>query len=207
VNGVLIAFQIVLIVPLFVGKWRTSLLGLACQGLLMGWIVLHRGEHVTPALAIELVDLVLVRGVAAPLVLYQVLRRQNIPRNNDVIAPNLLSWVIAIALVLLSFRLADTLVPTEGETHIVIAVSTSALLLGLLVLATRTGALSQVVGALRIENAIALLELGVGVHHESIAIRIAQTLIVVLTIGYYRWYLGYLAIEAPDAPAKEGAAL
>lgn len=198
-NGILIAFQIVLLVPLFVGTWRASLLGLSMQGFLMTWIAFHHGFHPSVESLIELVDLALLRAMLGPLLLYRVLRGQNAPRRNDVIAPNLLSWVIAFALVLLAFRLADMLVPGESELQLLIAVSTAALLLGFLVLATRTGPLSQLVGLFRIENAIALFELG-AVHRSSIGIRLGQTLVMLASIGFYRWYLAQLGID--DRPAQ-----
>ena len=39
----LVSFLVVLVVPLFAATWRTSLLGLSLQGLLLGWMAL-RGE-------------------------------------------------------------------------------------------------------------------------------------------------------------------
>jgi hydrogenase-4 component E len=205
-NGILIAFQIVLLVPLFVGTWRVSLLGLSLQGFLMAWIAFRLGFHLSVDSVIEVVDLVLLRALAGPLLLYRVLLQQNAPRHNDVIAPNLLSWVVAFSLVLLAFRLSDVLVPGESELQLLVAVSTSALLLGFLVLSTRTGPLSQLVGLLRIENAIALFELG-AVHHASIGIRLGQTAITLVSIGFYRWYLRNVSAEettvvpAPERPA------
>lgn len=113
-NGVLLAFTIVLLLPLFVGTWRTSLAGLACQGFLMAWIALGHGAHLSWDAALDVVDFVVLRAIAAPAALYVVLLKQSAPRRNDVIAPNLLSWVLAFALVLMAFRFADVLVPTEG---------------------------------------------------------------------------------------------
>ena len=48
-NALLVALLLVLLLPLFAASWRTSLLGLAGQGLLMAWIAIRlRPEHATP---------------------------------------------------------------------------------------------------------------------------------------------------------------
>ena len=203
-TGILIAFVIVLLLPLFVGTWRTSLVSLSLQGFLMGCIAWHHGLTSSPDALVEIVDLVVLRGVAGPALLYAVLLRQNAPARNDVIAPNLFSWVVAFALVLMAFRVADVLIPSEGDAQTLVGVSGSALLLGLLVLSTRTGVLSQMVGALRIENAIALFELG-DKHHSSVGVRVAQSLLLLCSLVFFRWYLVRLTAEtdlpaAPDAP-------
>jgi len=74
------------------------------------------------------------------------------------------------------------------------------------VLATQTGPFSQMVGALRIENAIALFELG-GAHtsHEDVGMRIAQTVLLIATVLLFRWYLKTLPrASAVKVSAVEG---
>lgn len=187
-NPLLIAFVGVLLIPLFVATWRLSLFGLAAQGLLMGWISYQLDPAFDTVSAwVGMFDLVVVRGLAAPLVLYAVLRSQQATSRNDVIPPNLMSWTLAIGLVFVAFRFADMLEPLQGSQHSFIAGATAGLLLGLLVLATQTGPFSQMVGALRIENAIVLFELGGG--HRDLAIQIAQSVILIATVLLFRWYL------------------
>lgn len=205
-NPVLIAFIGVLLVPLFVASWRLSLFGLAAQGLLMAWIA-YEGR---PALDtvdawVNLFDLAVVRGIGAPLALFLVLRSHRAPPRNDVLPPNLMSWTLAIAFVLIAFRFADMLVPVDGIEQSFVAVATAALLLGLLVLATQTGPFSQIVGVLRIENAIALFELG-GAHDAGDGgMRIAQTAILIASVLLFRWYLQTLPRpSAPKVSAIEG---
>jgi hydrogenase-4 membrane subunit HyfE len=203
-NPFLIAFIGVLLVPLFVASWRISLFGLLVQGLLMAWLSyqLHPSFDSVSAW-IGMFDLVIVRGLGAPLLLYAVLRGQGASARSDVIPPNLMSWTLAIALVLVAFRFADMLVPAQGEEHAFVAGATAALLLGLLVLATQTGPFSQMVGALRIENGIALFELRDG-HHE-LAMQGAQTVISIATVLLFRWYLATLPrASATKVSAVEG---
>lgn len=186
-NPILIAFVGVLLLPLFVASWRISLLGLALQGLLMAWIRYDLDPALDSYTAwLGMVDLVLVRGLVAPIALYSVLRAQHATARNDVIPPNLMSWSLAIALLLVAFRFADMLVPLEGNSHSFVAGASAAVLLGLLVLATQVGPFSQMIGALRIENGIAMLELG---GHGDPLMQTAQTAILIVTVLMFRWYL------------------
>lgn len=202
-NPVLIAFVGVLLVPLFVASWRISLMGLALQAFLMAW----SAYELHPALDsvgawVGMLDMVVVRGLGAPIALYAVLRSQGATARTDVIPPNLMSWTLAIALVLVAFRFADMLVPIEGTEHSFVAGASAGILLGLLVLATQTGPFSQMVGVLRIENGIAMFELGG--HHDP-AMQIAQTVILVATILLFRWYLKTLPrASAVKVSAVEG---
>jgi hydrogenase-4 membrane subunit HyfE len=203
VNPILIAFVGVLMLPQFVASWRLSLFGLALQGLLMGWISydLHAALDSLGAW-IQMIDLVVVRGLAAPIALYAVLRGQRASARHDVIPPNLMSWTLVLVLVLAAFRFADMLVPAGGDAHSFVAAACAGVLLGVLVLSTQTGPFSQMVGVLRIENGIAMFELGG--HHDP-AMQAAQTLILIATILLFRWYLKTLPrASAAKVSAVEG---
>ncbi|MGE0396216.1 MAG: hypothetical protein AB7T06_05790 [Kofleriaceae bacterium] len=203
-NPLLIAFIGVLLLPLFVTSWRLSLLALAAQALLMAWI----GYQLDPALDsaeawVRLFDLVVVRGLGAPIVLYAVLRSQRASARNDMVPPNLMSLTLAIALVFVAFRFTDMLVPVASDEHSFVLGATVGLLLGLLVLATQTGPFSQMMGALRIENGIAFFELGS--NHAPLAMHVAQTIILVATVLLFRWYLRTLPrTNAAKVSAVEG---
>jgi hydrogenase-4 component E len=205
-NPLLIALVGVMIVPLFVASWRLSLFALAGQGLLMASISYQLDpsfDSVGPWL--RLFDLVVVRGLAAPFVLYAVLLRQRAPSRNDVIPPNLMSWTLAITLVFVAFRFAGLLVPVEGEEHGFVAAASAGVLLGFLVLATQTGPFSQMVGVLRIENGIALLELSGVRSDEGLPMQAAQTAVLIGTIAMFRWYLATLPrTEVAKTSAVEG---
>lgn len=198
----LVALLLVLLVPLFVGKWRTSLLGLSCQGLLTAWIAVRLHPDLANVEAwIGLADLVILRGILAPWLLASEMRRQAAPPRSDVIPPNMLSWALALGSVLVAFHFAEALVREPGEEQALVAVATVGLLLGFLVLATQPKPFSQMVGTLRIENAIALFEVGGGSQHREIGVHIGQLVIVLTTIVLYRWYLATL--EAADAPQAD----
>ena len=133
----LIAYLLVALVPLFVAAWRTSLMGLALQGLLLGWMAVALGtEFSSPARVALLVELFVVRGLVVPIYLYRVLSALKTPRRSDVIPANLLYWTIVGVLVVISFRFgSNVLAEEEAQTHL--AVAAAALMLGLLVLASQ----------------------------------------------------------------------
>ncbi len=194
----LIAFLAVLLMPLFIASWRTSLLGLSCQGALMGWMAYRHDHHLSVDTALAFADLVIVRAMLAPLLLYRVLRSQNAAPRNDVIPPNLLSWTAAIVLVVFAFQFAGVVIPQESDEQTLVAISAAGLLLGLLVLASQSNPFSQMVGALRVANAIALFELGDPGHHEAIGVRLAQTATLMITASMFAWYLRTL--KSPTSP-------
>ena len=103
----------------------------------------------------------------------------------------------------MAFRLADVLVTTEGDSRTLVAVATSSVLLGLLILATRSGPFSQMLGTLRLENGIALFELGAPGHHEALGLRVAQVFVFACTVGFFRWYLVHLHADESAAPVSE----
>lgn len=201
-SPLLIALLGVMLLPLFVATWRTSLAGLSCQGFLMAWIAYRMAPPVGASDWLTMVDLVLVRGLWAPFALYGVLRANKAPSRNDVIPPNLLSWATALVMVMVAFSFAEVLVPESGQQQTLVAVATSGVLLGFLVLATQSGPFSQMIGVLRLENGIALFELGGEHHHEAAFLRVGQIAVVVLGIALYR---RYLAMLSASAPAIDGA--
>jgi hypothetical protein len=80
-------------------------------------------------------------------------------------------------------------------------VAAAAVLLAFLVLASQSTPFGQVVGALRLENGIALLELGGEHEHQSLVTQVGQLVIVVATIGLYVWLLRGFS-EGASAPVE-----
>jgi hydrogenase-4 component E len=205
-TGLLIAFTIVALVPLFAATWRTSLLGLSLQGALLAWLALRHGATLSIDTGLTVIDTVVLRALLAPAVIYVVMLDRNGPARNDVIAANLFSWATAIGLVVVAFRTADALIPAEGDEQMLVAVSSAAFLLGMLVLSTARGTLSQIIGLLRIENAIALFELGGSHPQGDRGIRIGMTVLLFASIAFCRWYLTNVPREGqPESVADTGA--
>lgn len=177
----LVAFLIVAVGPLFIATWRTSLIGLGLQGLLMTAMLAQRGWHPSFAAAVLLLDLLVLRTWFVPRHLYGILIRQSRPRRNDPIPANMLSWTLAGTLVILAFHFANLLLPDGGVESTHLAVATASLLLGLLVLGSENTTFSQVTGVLRIENAIALFELASG-HGLPLPVQVGVTAILLITV-------------------------
>jgi hydrogenase-4 component E len=197
----LIAFLVVAVAPLLIATWRTSLLALGLQGLLLTAMFLQRGWPTTASGAVLLLDLVVLRTWFVPRTLHGILRGQNAPRRNDVIPANLLSWAVAATLVFVAFRFAARVCPEGGEAATHVAVATAALLLGFLVLATQRRTFGQVVGALRLENAIALFELSGG-HALPLAVQLGVTGVLVLTVLTFGAFVRRLGAAPAPSPAR-----
>lgn len=184
----LVAFLIVVLGPLFIATWRTSVIGLGLQGLVLTAILAQRGWHPSPSAAVLLLDLVVLRSWFLPRHLYGILSRQGRPRRNDVIPANMLSWTLAGGLVMVAFHFANLVVPGGGVESTHLAVATASLLLGLLVLGSENTTFSQITGAIRIENAIALLELS-SEHELSFPIQLGVTGILLATVLLFGRFL------------------
>jgi hydrogenase-4 membrane subunit HyfE len=192
----------VMVVPLFVATWRSSLFGLSCQGFLIAWAAYRlKPELHSLETWLTLADLLLVRGIGAPLLLYRLLLSQNRAARHDIIAPNLLSWTVALGLVLAAFNLSAALVPVDGDQRALISVAAAAVLLGFLVLASQSTPFGQVVGALQLENGVALFELGGARHHGSLVTHVGQIAIVAGTLGLYLWLLRGFSEGGSGQPA------
>jgi hydrogenase-4 membrane subunit HyfE len=197
----LMSFLLVLIAPLLIATWRTSLAGLALQGLLMTGMVTQQGPVHSVATVVLLADLILVRTLFVPIYFRRILSNQRAPRRNDVIPANLLFWALGGALLLIAFRFSNLLsVPgATGGTHL--AVATSAVLLGFLILATQNSPFSQIVGVLRIENGIVLFELLVG-EHLPLPVQIGVALVFVATVLTFGAFLRRMDRTPATVPAE-----
>jgi hydrogenase-4 component E len=206
VTYLLVAFLVVTILPLLVAAWRSSLVGLGAQGLLMAAVLVERGWPRSVSGLVLLVDLLILRAYVVPRYLYGILRSQRVARRSDFIPANLLSWTLAAALVVVAFHFGDAVAPEGGDAALHVSVASAALLLGLLVLATQHRVFAQVVGALRIENAIALFELAGG-HELPLAVQLGVTgalVLSLLTFGAFMRRLG--GVSAAPADVAEGNA-
>jgi hydrogenase-4 membrane subunit HyfE len=181
----------VMLVPFFVATWRMSLLGLVCQGVLIAWVAYRLNPDLQRIETwITLGDLVLVRGLLAPVGLYRIMTSRKSWAREAVMPPNLLSWTVAFGLVIAAFNLPPSIAPVEGDQRALISVAASGILLAFLALASQPATFGQVVGALRLENAIALFELG-DKHQRGLdlVIQLGELAIVTGTLGLYLWLM------------------
>jgi hydrogenase-4 component E len=188
VTYLLIGFLVVAVGPLLISTWRTSLIGLGLQGLVLTAILAQRGWPFTPSGAVLLLDLLVLRTWFVPRHLYGILQSLSAPRRTDVIPANMLSWTLAGALVIGAFQFADVVVPDGGVGATHVAAATAALLLGFLVLGTENTTFCQITGVLRIENAIALFELASG-HLLPLPFQLGLTACLLLTVLVFGRFL------------------
>ena len=198
----LITLLVVMVLPLLTSSWRLSLVGLGLQGLLMAAMVAQRGWDFSATNLLLLLDLLVLRTWFVPRHLFAIMREQGGPERRDVIPANLLSWTMAGALVLVGFRFATLLQPAGGVTSTHVAVATSGLLLGLLVLATQVSTFGQILGVLRVEYAIALFELAAG-SEPGLQVRLGVTAVLFLSVLTLGGFLRKLGAAGPDRPARE----
>lgn len=175
-------FLLVVLLPLFAARWRVSLLGLALQGVLL----FRAAGSAREALLLDGADFLLVRGLLAPGLLYAIQLRGGSPHRNDVIPANLFAWVLVVVLTTAAFRFAAII---GGEAEGRIAVATAALVLGLFVLSTQSSVFSQIVGVLRIDNAVALFEIAFSHEHGDLSAKLAQIAVTTGAVGLMAWYL------------------
>ena len=201
----LITLLVVMVLPLLTSSWRLSLVGLGVQGLLMAAMVAQRGWDFSVPNLLLLLDLLVLRTWFVPRHLFAIMREQGGPGRRDVIPANLLSWTMAGALVLVGFRFAALLHPAGGVMTTHVAVATSGLLLGLLVLATQGSTFGQILGVLRVEYAIALFELAAG-SEPGLPVQLGVTAILFLSVLTLGGFLRKLGAAGPDRPAGERTA-
>lgn len=98
---------------------------------------------------------ILIKAILLPWLLIQVVRRIGVPREIEPVIPINVTLVLAAAIVVLSFRLSAMLGPVrEAITGNALPVGMALTLLGVLVMASRKKALTQMVGLFAAENGI-----------------------------------------------------
>lgn len=178
------------LVPLCVSGWRVALACLAAQGFMLAWIAYRANPdwHGMEAW-LAMVDHLLLRGIVLPFALYTSLRTQKAPYRTGILPANILSWTSAFGAVLLAFNFSALLARATGIERSSIAVVASGILLGFVVLSTRTAMFGQMVGLIFIENAIALFEQTESAHAQPAGIQAGLLATTALTIALYRWLL------------------
>ncbi|HLP43046.1 MAG TPA: hypothetical protein VK465_16180 [Fibrobacteria bacterium] len=178
------------ILPLFISSWRVALACLFGQGVLMTWIAWHGNHHPgSPETIFALLDYLAIRGMGLPWALFSVLRSRKVPYAINIIPPNLLAWIMTLGLVLLAFNFSALLMHNPEEQRHAVSVVVSGVLLGLFILSAAKTLFSQMLGAIFIENSIALFELTHDGHTGPWILRLGLMGVAVLTFTLYRWYL------------------
>ncbi|MGQ0708142.1 MAG: hypothetical protein ACT4NV_00165 [Rhodoferax sp.] len=141
-------------VPVFFAKLRVIPVWLSLQALALGWFALghENGMH---ALGSGL-EILLLRCALVPWVLRTYLSRHETVANTDVMPSNLFAWGIAIALIIVAFRLGDG--ARTDLRALTLGVAAGVLTIAYLILATNREPFAQMVALLFMENAVVLFE-------------------------------------------------
>lgn len=148
-------FLAAVLIPLLFGSPRTAPFWLGVQGVALAANVLGHHELLSLHAGASLLDLVVLRGVVAPLILKAANDRAT--RLTEHLLPsNLLVWALAIAVAVFGFQFAISAAVTESALGL--GTVAACVTLPLLLLATNESLPAQLVALLMLENAASLLE-------------------------------------------------
>ena len=193
----LVLFLLAAVVPVFFGKIRSAPFWLALQALALGGAAAAaHGGWSGHALA-ALLEVLIVRGVIAPLLLRRAIRARGEP-NLELMPSNLFAWAIAVALLVLAFEFGA---PEMGDRHaLALGAVGATVAVALLLLATNGAPAAQLVAVLFMENAIALFESLLPVPWP-LPVHLALSAIYLLTVGVGAWLIGRPDAVPAAAPA------
>jgi len=157
-DSILIAAILLSVFTLATSRVGMIIRAFAVQSLLIAFLpwLLHGGAPGFHQILL-LVGTAVVKGMLIPWFLFRAISGVAIRRDIGVLVGYGASLFLAAVLVALSFAISATLpLPTGVASVLLMPASLSTLLLGLLVLVTRTKAVTQVVGYLFVENGIYL---------------------------------------------------
>lgn len=151
----LIACGVTIVIPVFFGKLRVVPTWLSLQALALGWLSLNQSTGGLHALTAGL-EILLLRAWLVPHILRKTLAQQTHSAQMDVMPSNLITWGVAVALLIVAFQFGDgARADLRALTMGVIAATVT---LVFLVLATNREPLAQLMALLYLENAIVLFE-------------------------------------------------
>lgn len=198
----LIIFLAATVVPVFFSRMRSTPAWLAMQALALGWSSASHQAQLSPHVLLALLEVLVVRGAVAPLLLRRAIRLRVEP-DMDLMPSNLFTWAAAVALIVLAFEfgapaMSDRQAFTLGVVGATVAVA-------MLVLATNNSPPAQLVAVLFMENALALFE-SLLPEPWPWPVHAMLSAIYLLTAGVGSWLVGVREPSEADDPlhaAKE----
>jgi hydrogenase-4 component E len=161
-NILLIIFTITLIYLVVANRMMTYIRIISIQGfLLFGIAFIELIEINVLNLIIVLLETIVIKAIAIPLFLKNILDRNKITREAEPFVPNFISVVVVTIIILGSFFLTNIVEDTYVR-KIFFIVALSALFTGLYIIITRRKILTHVMGYMVMENGVFVLSLAVG---------------------------------------------
>lgn len=171
----------------------------------MGLILVYTHEG-SAAMALEALNLFIVRGVVVPWLLFRAMKNVPMPTDFTLIRKSVLQWVIAFVLVGFAFAFGSKMSQKNPIEAIQLGTATAAILLSLQVLSNQSHPLAQVVGLLTFEGGITLIEL-LSPHAMPLSAFVGVSLVYVILILTCTHYLPLLAISAHGVNAEDEVVL
>ncbi|HLF64516.1 MAG TPA: hypothetical protein VI603_12220 [Saprospiraceae bacterium] len=162
INVLMITFVVSLIYLSIANRLLTYIKILAFQGILLfavSLIELHEIDSLN--LVFILLETIVFKTLAVPLILTYVIKRNKITREAEPYLPNFLSLIIVTLIVVLTFLLSN-IVDDTRLNKIYFVAALSALFTGLYIIMSRRKIITHVMGFLIIENGVFALSLAVG---------------------------------------------
>jgi hydrogenase-4 component E len=137
----------------------TCIRAIAVQGVLLGVLPVLLAPALTAHTVALAAGTVLVKGVALPWFLLWAIREARVRREVEPLIGFVASILLGAGAVVLAFAVAGRLPLPEVRGELLVPAALATVIIGLLVLTTRSKALTQVVGYLMLENGIYLFGL------------------------------------------------
>ncbi len=162
INVFLITFAMTLIYLSIANRMLSYIRIIAFQGLLLfGVSFMELGEMNTVNLIFILLETIVFKAIAIPLLLNYIIKRNKITREVEPFLPNFISLIIVTFIIIITFLFSNIIVdPNLNKIYFVVALS--ALFTGLYIIITRKKIITHVMGFLIIENGVFILSLAVG---------------------------------------------
>ena len=161
-NVLLIIFTITLLYLGIAHRLLTYIKILALQGILLFGIAFIELIEINAAnLTFVLLETIVIKGIAIPLFLNYVMKRNRITRDAEPFLPNFVSLIIITLIIIATFILSNAIDDSRiSKIYFVVALST--LFTGLYIIVTRHKIITHVMGYLIIENGVFILSLALG---------------------------------------------
>lgn len=135
---------------------------LAFQGILLFVVAFIQLNEINPLnLVLILMETIIFKSVAVPLVLAWLLKRNKITREAEPFLPSFLSLLIVTAIVVMTILLVNSIEDSRMD-RIFFVVALSSLFTGIYIIISRRKIITHVMGYLIIENGVFILSLALG---------------------------------------------
>ena len=182
-NLALVLFVLAAVLPVFFAKIRAVPLWLGLQALALAGLTLAHTPEMSWHTGALLLEVLLLRALAAPVLLHRALRLRRAP-DQDLMPSNLFTWVAAAGLIAMAFNFSGG--ASSDTDALALGVVATMVLLAFLLLASNGAPAAQWVAVLYIENGIAVFE-QVLPHAWPWPVHLALALVYLGTVSVGQW--------------------